>query len=268
MPAEGGQRLCIHHAPPPGIEALGAVVYVHPFAEEMNKSRRAAALQARALSGAGYAVLQIDLFGCGDSSGDFKDATWPAWIDDVVRAAEWLQARHAAPLWLWGLRAGCLVAVEAAARMSHACGFVFWQPAPAGRALLQQFLRLKAAGDLHGDARKTMEALRSTLARGSSVDVAGYTLHPALASGLEQAALSAPPNTGPVLWFEVSTRDDADLLPASTPCVGAWRKAGHNVMTEVVRGQGFWQTLEVEEAPALVEATLRAMSGVREGLAA
>ncbi|MBK8384562.1 MAG: hypothetical protein IPL11_02315 [Candidatus Accumulibacter sp.] len=41
-----------------------------------NKSWRIVPLQARALATAGYAVLQIDLMGCGDSSGDFGDATW------------------------------------------------------------------------------------------------------------------------------------------------------------------------------------------------
>ena len=37
----------------------GAVVYVHPFAEELNKSRRMAALQARAMAAAGYAVVSL-----------------------------------------------------------------------------------------------------------------------------------------------------------------------------------------------------------------
>ena len=43
---------------------------VKAWAEEMNKARRMAALQARLLAENGYAVLQIDLHGCGDSSGD------------------------------------------------------------------------------------------------------------------------------------------------------------------------------------------------------
>ena len=47
---------------------LGSILYVHPFAEEMNKSRRMAALQAHGLAQAGYAVLQVDLRGCGESA--------------------------------------------------------------------------------------------------------------------------------------------------------------------------------------------------------
>ena len=67
-----GQRLCIHHPPRRGEPARGAVLHLHAFAEEMNKSRRMVALQARALAEAGFAVLQIDLHGCGDSGGDFE----------------------------------------------------------------------------------------------------------------------------------------------------------------------------------------------------
>jgi exosortase A-associated hydrolase 2 len=237
------------------------VVYVHPFGEEMNKSRRMAALQSRALAGAGFAVLQIDLLGCGDSSGDFGDATWADWIDDVVRAAQWLQARYDAPLWLWGLRAGCLLATDAAARLGGDCRFLFWQPAVAGKPLLQQFLRLKAAADMQqSDAKATMDALRTALAAGEAVDVAGYKLHPALAAGLEHASLEAPLRSTEVRWLELSTRDGAELLPGSMRGIEAWRQAGHAVSAAVVHGPAFWQTQEIEDAPVLIEATIRMLA--------
>ena len=71
-------------------------------------------MQARALAASGCEVLQIDLCGCGDSSGDFGDASWQDWLDDVVAAHAWLRAHSDAPLTLWGLRAGCLLAADAA----------------------------------------------------------------------------------------------------------------------------------------------------------
>lgn len=101
LPCDLGQRFCIYHAARNG-QARGAIVYLHPFAEEMNKARRMAALQSRALAKAGFNVLQIDLLGCGDSSGDFADATWEAWQDDLVSGCSWLQAHNQGPLILWG----------------------------------------------------------------------------------------------------------------------------------------------------------------------
>ena len=56
MDGARGQRFCLLHTPPASQPALGHVVYVHPFAEEMNASRRMAALNARALARAGSAA--------------------------------------------------------------------------------------------------------------------------------------------------------------------------------------------------------------------
>ena len=106
-----GQRFCIFHAAQ-GSEPKGCILYIHPFAEETNKSRRMAAPQSRELARAGYAVLQIDLLGYGDSSGSFGDATWDGWLPDVAQGAQWLLNKVDAPLWLWGLRADCLLAAE------------------------------------------------------------------------------------------------------------------------------------------------------------
>ncbi|MEO6322305.1 MAG: hydrolase 2, exosortase A system-associated [Polaromonas sp.] len=273
LPAENGQRFCLFHPAnkAPGAAPRGQVVYVHPLTEEMNKSRRMAALQARALAQAGFDVLQIDLLGCGDSSGDFGDATWAAWVGDVASACRWLRAHtdaQTSPLWLWGLRAGCLLAAQAAQAIQEPCHFLFWVPAPAGKPLLQQFLRLKAAADLaSGNAKAVMDGLRADLAQGRPIEIAGYLLAHALANGLEQAKLAPPPSTTPaasrVEWFELSTREDASLTPAVAKTIADWQQAGYMVHSHLVNGPAFWQTSEIEDAPALISATTTALMETR-----
>ena len=105
LSGEQGALFCIHLYPT-DTAPKGGILYLHPFAEEMHKSRRMAALQARRFAAEGYAVLQVDLTGCGDSSGDFGDATWEAWHDDARRAHTWLLAKAPGPIILWGLRTG------------------------------------------------------------------------------------------------------------------------------------------------------------------
>jgi len=265
-----GQRFCVYH-PAQSARPRGLVLYIHPFAEEMNKARRMAALQSRALAQAGFAVLQIDLHGCGDSSGDFCDATWQGWVDDVLQGCHWLRERLGkdeiqgdAPLWLWGLRAGCLLAVDAARQMNESCNFLFWQPPTAGKLLLQQFLRLKVAGDLiDGQAKGVMQVLRQQLADGLPIEIAGYLMAPGLAVGLEQATL-APPTLATQAqraeWFELSTREDASLSPTSVQAMGQWQHAGFKTSSHIVQGPAFWQTTEIEDAPALIAATTVAVS--------
>lgn len=260
-----GQRFCIYH-PAHGTVVKGAVLYIHPFAEEMNKSRRMAAIQSRALAAAGYAVLQIDLLGCGDSSGDFGDASWQDWVNDVLRGAQWLADKVSAPLWLWGLRVGCLLAVEAARRMTQTPQFLFWAPSVSGKQTLQQFLRMKAAADIgSGNAKNILDGLRNDLAQGRSIEIAGYNLSPALANGLESSNLTPVAATGTgnrVEWLEMSTRDDATMSPVGAKALGSWQQSGFDdARGHGVAGPAFWQTTEIEDAPALIDATVAAMSG-------
>ena len=260
-----GLRLCIFHRPQP--TARGVVVQVHAFAEEMNKSRRMAALQSRALAEAGFAVLQFDLMGCGDSASDFGSATWASWLADVGWAASLARQRCAAdgmnnadtlPLWLWGQRAGCLLACEAATTLP--CNLLFWQPHLQGRALLQQFLRLKAAAEwASGGGKGVVTALTAELAAGQAVEVAGYRLHPQLADGLAAAQLLPPTRPARVCWFELSGSEQRALSPAAAGAAVRWQAAGWQWQAHAVQGPAFWQTTEIEDAPELISATVRAL---------
>lgn len=264
-PGPLASRYCLWHAPSQ-VPPRGLVVCVHPFAEEMNKSRRMAALQSRSLAQVGLAVLQVDLLGCGDSAGDFGDATWQDWVQDVEQACALALERNASawpgqsqpPLWLWGLRAGCLLAV-AAAKSWPRCKLLLWQPPASGKQLLQQFLRLKMAATLGSESRVLADNVKGDLAAGRPVVVAGYTLSAALASGLEQALLTPPKSVTRVLWFEVRGGDSTDLLPATVLARDRWIAAGWQPVVEVVPGPAFWSTVEVEEVPALVSRTTAAV---------
>lgn len=270
-----GERFCIFH--PPQLGCCGRVLHIHPLAEEMNKSRRMAALQSRALAAAGFAVLQIDLLGCGDSSGDFGDAGWADWLEDLAAATEWLNTNakiyenaskrdsHSGncPLWLWGHRAGCLLAVELAHRLAEHCNFVFWQPPASGKLLLQQFLRLKVVGDMLGSkASGTMDVMKRNLAAGQSVELAGYVLSSSLAKGLEQATLLPPTKPAQAIWLELSAQPVADVSPVTSALAQQWSKAGAMVKAQPIQGPHFWQTSEIEDAPALLLATLHGMQSV------
>ncbi len=63
-----------------------------------------------------------------------------------------------------------------------------------------------------------------------------------------------------MVWLELSTREDATLTPVGIKLSDQWRAAGHQVFAAVVNGPSFWQTTEIEDAPALLDASLRALS--------
>lgn len=252
-----GPLFCLLTRPGGGARPTGGLVYLHPFAEEMHKSRRMAALQARALAARGLAVLQVDLTGCGDSAGDFGDATWPAWLDDARRAHAWLTAETGVPVGFWGLRVGASLAVEAARDLAGVDRLLLWQPVVAGEVFLNQFLRIRLAGEMlaDGQARSGTKALRARLDAGEAVEVGGYMLCPDMARALAALDLIGPPPC-PTRWLEVGAEAGADVAPASQRVVDAWRAAGVDVTTATVAGDPFWITQEITECPALIEATL------------
>lgn len=256
----GDALFALHHQPRQ-CPAHAAVLYLHPFAEELNKVRRMAAVQARALAGAGCAVLQVDLRGCGDSEGELEHLCWDDWLDDALHAARWLQQRHPGlPLWLWGARAGCLIAGAIADRVDPPPNLLFWAPVASGRTQLQQFLRIKLAGALlDGGGGAALAGLKRTLDGGGVVDVAGYRLPSALALGLDQAKLQVPRRPCRIEWLEVSSRAEPSVSPAAERWLDESRAAGHHVHAAVVSGPAFWQTTDIEEAPALVAATSHAL---------
>ena len=140
---------------------------------------------------------------------------------------------------------------------------LFWQPTLSGKQHLQQFLRLNLGTHIVSQADGPpagARGLREQLAQGEPVEVIGYTVSPALASGLESAALVAPKGRAPIAWLEVQSVDEPALAPASSRLVEEWAQAGHAVRAKAVRGPAFWQTPEITECPALIEASL---DGVR-----
>ena len=257
LPAARGERFCIFH-PAAGV-SRGSVVYLHPFAEEMNKSRRMAALQSRMLAARGFAVLQIDLFGCGDSSGEFGDARWDIWTQDVTLALDWLERRVAAPSYLWGLRLGALLACDYATRYRRKLnGFMLWQPVLSGEQFLTQFLRLRVAGGMigGGDEQVGTAQLRNELDAGGVVEVGGYDLASELARAIDGLKLAdLAPRAVPVNWFEVVPEAGRPLPPASRRVADTWIAGGVKVNTHLVAGQPFWNTLEIVECQQLLDDT-------------
>lgn len=253
LPIGGSKRFCLFHEPRHVLR--GALLHVHPFAEEMNLSRRMSALQARSAAAAGYAVLQIDLFGCGDSDGDFGDATWATWVDDIAAAAIWLQGRMGVAPAFWGVRGGCLLAVAAARAIAQPARFLFWQPVVSGEAHWRQFLRIQLAGAVITERdRGAADGPRDRAETQGAVEVAGYRVAADLRSGLLSARLDLPPTQNPVLCVELNA-GGVDLTPALAVRVESWRADGHVVRAAVLPGPTFWQSPDAAECPALVQTT-------------
>lgn len=255
LPVDGSQRFCLLHVP--AGKPRGAILYLHPFAEELNRSRQVVARQARAFADAGYAVLQVDLYGCGDSAGDFGAADWAQWRRDGHAAMRMLAERFDAPLGLWGLRSGTLLAVELARELASNVVLILWQPVLSGKQHLQQFLRLSLAADLlDGKARGGTDVFMTQLEQGRSVEVAGYSLSPGLAAGLARAELAPP--------VAAQRMHCVEIVPGGGELSHGLRRFAtqENIESSVCDDAQCWLTPGVQDCPRLIEHSVRVVEGL------
>lgn len=232
-------------------------IVLPPFAEEMNKSRHILSAMVRALGDAGHDVLLPDLYGTGDSEGDFGSASIDVWCDDILMLIEKLADKGR--VGLIGLRSGALLAATVASRRA-VDSLTLIHPVADGRQQLNQLLRLRLAGGLtDGGKRESAAELRQRLADGQALEIAGYRLSPEMASGLESLALAELQITGVerIDWIELVADVERPLMPSSLRIVDQWQEAGMRVESETIVCDQFWATQEIARCPALVDAVLR-----------
>jgi exosortase A-associated hydrolase 2 len=265
LAVEGGECFGIYRWSVAGVAAT--LLYLPAFGDEMNKARAMTARAARAFAALGFGVLQIDLYGCGDSSGTHADADLDRWTANALHAIDWLRLREpCADPWIWCLRAGALLAAPVLECLPDA-PLLLWQPTLSGAQHLNQLLRQKVLGAASAaDADRTrMKALRERLRAGEALEVGGYDISPRLADGLERAAFDVPREyRGRIAWFELAPTSPPSLSPAARARAEALRARGVVVAAAALQGPGFWQSTEIEQSDALIEASTAALS---EGLA-
>lgn len=265
LQAAPGKRFCLYH--PPQGAVRGMVLHVPAHAEEMNKSRRMVARQSRLLAQRGFGVLLLDLYGCGDSEGDAGDARWEIWRADVACALDWLRTQADVAPTLWGLRLGALLALDVARQRPGLASLLLWQPVTDGAAYLTQFLRLRLAADMLAAGRGKSEAggvdaLRRRLAGGAALEIAGYTLAPALAAAIDAMALAgmAAPKC-PVHWLDLAPQAGRAMPQARAATAARCVEGGWRLSTQTVQGPAFWSSQEIAEAPMLLDASLALLAG-------
>lgn len=258
IPGSKGDLFALYLPPDPSVPDRGDLIFVPPFAEEMNRARSTVAAHARMLQRLGTGVLLLDLYGTGDSEGAFADARWETWRGDVLAARQWLGQRGRERIGLWGLRLGGLLAAdvlfEAAASFSRA---VLWEPVVSGKAYMDRFLRIGIAEGMEAGGRSlTLNEMRLKLSRTEPIEVAGYVVSRSLAHGIDRSNLVdlAPALALPVTWIDFSP-PSGERREACARCAAA----GVALELREFRAAPFWALQETAPDAALAAATAAAM---------
>ena len=111
-----GVRLAgLLETPPAGVETQRYALFAHCFT--CGKDLAAATRISRALAARGIGVLRFDFTGLGNSDGDFANTSFSSNVQDLVAAAQALEADYEAPALLIGHSLGGAAVLVAAHRM-------------------------------------------------------------------------------------------------------------------------------------------------------
>ena len=239
------------------------VILVAPFGEEMNASRRAYSVLSQNLAASGIASLMFDFYGCGDSEGEFADASWQTWLQDLRSIV--VYARQQWPeqtLQFLGLRSAALLIAEHIGNegADNIERVVLWQPLLHGSEQVDQFLRLRLAANIlqaQSAQRETTQTLREIARLQGRVEVAGYELSATLIDALDQrqwlSLLQAARQCPPLTWLELGAHTELSGLRAQT--AQGLRQHGIALECQHVVCKRFWAIADAPLPLALLERT-------------
>jgi exosortase A-associated hydrolase 2 len=227
------------------------------------------ALMGRRLARRGITTLLPDLTGTGDSDGEFQEAQYGSWRSDIETCQKWIVAQDGVLRAVIGVRFGALLAMDLVTRLQNPPVTVLWNPLIDGDGLIRQFLRLRIASRLGstGPERETVATLLDTLAAGTSIEVAGYTLSAELVRSLRDVSLSQflPVAGQRIFYLQIAAATAGGLGPAAARAVEALSATGAQVTAEVVPGDAFWSSTEISICEPLLESTERSIAETYAG---
>ena len=250
----GAERLfCIHREPAAGQAVRGSVLMLPAFAEEMNRTRSFAARISFRLSEAGFHVLQPDLSGTGDSTGEFHDAQWSRWIEELRLASDWLLEK-AGPLHLVSLRAGALFLSDLLdAEPERFARICLVEPFVSGADSVREFLQLRVARSIFEGTKESINMLTEALADGASMEVGGYDLSPGLYGSLNAATIEhLGTQLKDALVLGCGRSPETRRNAAMRSLVESWSAGGARAEYAFVPTEPFWS----QELPTLPTETI------------
>ena len=227
----------------PGAERCPLVIVLHGFTSSKDRVHTAAACEA--MREAGFATLRFDLYGHGESGGEFRKHTLPKWISNTLAVMDYAEGLDfVTEIWLSGHSQGGLTAALAAgAEPNRVRGLILRAPA-------FMIPRCAREGDMLGfrfDPERIPEELPTI--KGLSLD--GEYIRTARTIRVEDAVDAFP---GPVLLIH-GEADDVVPLRDIQEAAGRYRRC----RLELIPGETHHFDQKPEQMKRVIRSWLREM---------
>ncbi len=240
-----------------------AVIFVPPFAEEMNRSKRMYVLCARLLADSGIHAICFDYSGTGDSSGEWGEFSYSDWVGDLNDVYQYY-SKAGKSISFVALRFGALVLTDAIADYDlNAARCVFWDPIENGEMLTRQLIRMKIAAAMADTSKKlTTQEIKDSIKNNGHLESGGYHISESLLDSINSkkitnsmASLLARTH---IDWMTLGRYKDAEnkwLANSFTASELDVSDLQDKLTMHPVNDVKFWMQQEVTISPALLRAT-------------
>ena len=191
MPAKYGKCFVLEYIPAPEFSNKQSVLIIPPFAEENNNSRKMHSAIARKLANEGFSVFMIDLFGTGDSEGQFIDALWDDWLDNIKLLFENHLKQKFIKTNILATRLGVLMLVDLFDNESlfiNKC--LLLQPVLKGKTFTKQLMRTKIAAMAFKGEKCTQNDLQQALEEQGLIEISGYQISKSMLDKIESKSIN------------------------------------------------------------------------------
>jgi pimeloyl-ACP methyl ester carboxylesterase len=181
--------------------ALNCFIFVPPFAEEMNRSRRLLSLLSHKLANNGHRAILYDLPGTGDSQLDFAQARLSHWIEttQTIMSAQPLEAQ----IYLIGVRFGAALAASADDGKAQ---IAMIAPVMSGASTLRTYTRISSPAEADGSFRAGGYIFSAALTQ----DLSGFEQQHSNSITLELGSAALP-------WLQIEPEDAGVLAESLAP---------------------------------------------------
>lgn len=170
---------CSYSSPVNCVNKTGILI-IQPFAEEQVIMQRALYNLANDLSAKDIPVCRIDLFGQGDSDGDFNNANITEWNTNILDAINsFKKTYHLTEIILCGIRFGGTLAMSLANDVSNDLHrLILIDPIINGQQYIESVLRTNLTYQMvtYGEIHDTRDILIDRLRSGESINIDGYLI--------------------------------------------------------------------------------------------
>lgn len=236
------------------------MIFVPPFAEEMNRSKRMYVLCSRLLANAGVHAICFDFAGTGDSSGEWGEYRLTDWKANLTDTYNYVR-RFSTKTSFVTLRDSALIAFEL---IKHAnikierC--VLWYPIDNREALIRQLIRMKIAAAMASDLKKiTSKEVLSGIEQSGFLEVGGYHVRSYLLDEFRQQNVTnhiqAVLDRTHVHWMTTGKKQTSPHLPVCLSKLNLSEPQQTHMHLHQVEDVKFWMQQEVTISPKLLRET-------------